>query len=48
MHFPRYNGSMVKSMRDSKYALALRKQPTIGAVHLLAEVACAGLKPETK
>src|SRR5690348_9381239 len=37
-HFPRYNGSMEKGIRDFKYALALRQQPSTGEVELLAEV----------
>lgn len=37
-HFPRYNGSMEKGIRDFKYALALRQQPSSGEVDLLAEV----------
>ncbi|HVV70190.1 MAG TPA: hypothetical protein VHI52_01620 [Verrucomicrobiae bacterium] len=37
-HFPRYNGSMEKGIRDFKYALALRQKPASGEVDLLAEV----------
>lgn len=37
-HFPRYNGSMEKSIRDFKYALALRQWKGSGEIALAAEV----------
>lgn len=37
-HFPRYNGSMEKGIRDFKYALALRQSNGSSAIALAAEV----------